>query len=383
MEQNKILFVANVAKEHLNKFHGASVQYFQSQGWRTDIACKVDAEVPFGDHIYNMRWGRSPLSWGTIKGIFDLRKLIRENKYDVVYSHTLVGGIVGRLACIGLREKGVASIYCSHGLHFFKGAPLMNWIIFYPIEKVLTMFTDMIISINHEDVMRLKRHFNKKMIVEEIPGIGVNFDRLRSDDIRMERLTYRKLLGLPNNAVAIIYVAEITNNKNQQMLVRALNELRSKGVNAYLLLVGPDHQRHHNIQKLIAHLDLKAYVQCLGWRSDIGPLLRASDICVASSVREGFGINLVEAMYCHLPVVAVDNRGHRTIINDGENGFLVPMNDYKMMAERIEQVWADKALYDRLANQDVTKYESEKVAKQIFGYISDFVSGKYSSKTRK
>lgn len=378
MEQNKILFVANVAKEHLNKFHGPSVRYFQSQGWRTDIACKVDAEVPFGDHVYNMGWGRSPLSWGTIKGIFELRKMIRETHYDVIYSHTLVGGIVGRLACIGFRKKGVASIYCSHGLHFFKGAPLMNWIIFYPIEKVLTMFTDMIISINHEDVMRLKRRFNKKMIVEEIPGIGVNFDRLKPENARLERLTYRKMLNLPDDALVLIYVAEITNNKNQKMLVRALKELREKGRNAYLLLVGPDHQRKQDVQHLASKLGVTDYLKCLGWRSDIGQLLRASDICVASSVREGFGINLVEAMYCHLPVVAVENRGHRAIINNGENGYLVPMNDYKLMAERIENVWEDKELYKRLANQDVTKYESDKVAKQIFDYISDYVNGKYS-----
>lgn len=110
-----------------------------------------------------------------------------------------------------------------------------------------------------------------------------------------------------------------------------------------------------------------------GWRSDIGQLMAASDMCVASSIREGFGINLVEAQYCHLPVVAVTNRGHRAIIKDGENGFLVPMNDSKAMANRVLQVMDDKNLYQRLANIDVEQYKCENIAKIIYEYLQEVI----------
>lgn len=118
---------------------------------------------------------------------------------------------------------------------------------------------------------------------------------------------------------------------------------------------------------------LKDYVKFLGWRSDIGQLMAASDMCVASSIREGFGINLVEAQYCHLPVVAVTNRGHRAIIKDGENGFLVPMNDSKAMANRVLQVMDDKNLYQRLANIDVEQYKCENIAKIIYEYLQEVI----------
>lgn len=70
-----------------------------------------------------------------LKGIKELKKLIAENNYDIIYCHTPVGGLVARLAAISARKRGTKLIYCAHGLHFFKGAPLLNWLVFYPIEK--------------------------------------------------------------------------------------------------------------------------------------------------------------------------------------------------------------------------------------------------------
>ena len=131
----------------------------------------------------------------------------------------------------------------------------------------------------------------------------------------------------------------------------------------YLLLPGPDHS-NGEFHKLAEELRLKDYVKFLGWRSDIGQLMAASDMCVASSIREGFGINLV---------VAVTNRGHRAIIKDGENGFLVPMNDSKAMANRVLQVMDDKNLYQRLANIDVEQYKCENIAKIIYEYLQEVI----------
>ena len=156
------------------------------------------------------------------------------------------------------------------------------------------------------------------------------------------------------------------------MLIYALKELHDKGCKMYLLLPGPEHSKGE-FHKLAEELGLKGYVKFLGWRSDIGQLMAASDMCVASSIREGFGINLVEAQYCHLPVVAVTNRGHRAIIKDGENGFLVPMNDSKAMADRVLEVMENKGLYDRLANVNVDEYKCENIAKIIYGYLQEVV----------
>lgn len=368
----KVLLVANVAKEHVNKFHIPTIKYLQSKGCQVDVACSVDAEVPAGDHIYNMSWKRSPFTPRTFKGISELKKLIAENDYDIIYCHTPVGGLVARIASRAARKKGTKVVYCAHGLHFFDGAPLINWLVFYPMEKWMAKMTDMFITINPEDYERVKRDFNRNMLVKMIHGIGVNFDRLNIDNLDGIRKKYRTEMCISQDAKVLIYVAEILKNKNQQMLIYALKELHDKGYKMYLLLPGPDHSKGE-FHKLAEEFGLKDYVKFLGWRSDIGQLMAASDMCVASSIREGFGINLVEAQYCHLPVVAVTNRGHRAIIKDGENGFLVPMNDSKAMANRVLEVMDDKELYDRLANVNVDEYKCENIAKTIYGYLQEVV----------
>lgn len=366
----KLLLVANVAKEHVNKFHIPTIKYLMSKGWLVDVACSVDAKVPVGDNIYHMSWKRSPFTPKTFIGIKELKRLIEKNDYDIIYCHTPVGGLVARIAAHSARKKGTKVVYCGHGLHFYKGAPLVNWLVFYPMEKWMATMTDMFITINPEDYERVKKDFNQKMKVRMIHGIGVNFARLNIGNREEVRKKYRMKLEIPNDGEVLIYVAEILKNKNQQMLIHTLKELHDKGRKMYLLLPGPDHS-NGEFNKLAEKLGLREYVKFLGWRSDIGQLMAASDICVASSIREGFGINLVEAQYCHLPVVAVTNRGHRAIIKDGKNGFLVPMNDSKTMAERVLQVMNNKELYHRLANVDVEQYECESIAKTIYKYLQE------------
>lgn len=368
----KILLVANVAKEHVNKFHIPTIKYLMSKGWQVDVACSMDAEIPAGDHKYGMSWKRNPFTPNTFKGIKELKKLIVDNNYDIIYCHTPVGGLVSRIAARRARKKGTKVVYCAHGLHFFDGAPLINWLIFYPMEKWMAKMTDMFITINPEDYARVKKNFNHKMSVKMIHGIGVNFERLNIENPKNVRKKYRAELGIPQDAEVAIYVAEILKNKNQQMLIRTIKELHDRGRMMYLLLPGPDHSKGE-FQKLSVELGMKDYVRFLGWRSDIGQLMAASDICLASSLREGFGINLVEAQYCHLPVVAVTNRGHRAIIKDGENGLLIPMNDYKKMADSILKVMDDKGLYNRLANVNVDEYKCENIAQTIYQYMQEII----------
>lgn len=102
--------------------------------------------------------------------------------------------------------------------------------------------------------------------------------------------------------------------------------------------------------------------------------MAASDICVASSIREGFGVNLVEAQYCGLPVVAASNRGHRAIIRDGENGFLVPLNDAEAMAERVEALMDSPELYERMSHIDVRSYSCDSVAAEIEQYLIEVLN---------
>ena len=367
----KILFVANVAKEHILKFHIPSIRAFKRHGWIVDVACAGDEEIPECDHQFRMPWKRSPFTLGTFKGIRALRKIIAVGQYDVIYCHTPVGGLVGRLASWHNRKKGSKVIYCTHGLHFYKGAPLINWIVIYPIERFLARLTDVIFTVNQDDYDLLSKRFRfrKKLVIKHITGVGVNFDRLQLKDREGIRRSYRDELGINKETAALIYVAELLPNKNQTMLIDVVKKLSSEGEKVCLILPGPEHSQ--TIRQYAEKTNLTDLVRILGWRNDIGELLTASDICTASSIREGFGIGLIEAMYCGLPVVATNNRGHREIIQDGVNGFLVDVNDVDAMADRVKQLIHDEALRKQMTGFDVEKYDCNRVAETLYSLIND------------
>lgn len=371
MEENrpkKLLFVANVVKEHVLKFHVPTIKRLKELGWTVDVAASGDEEVPYCDRQIHGEWKRSPFTPDTFKGIRQLRRVIDEGNYDIVYCHTPVGALVARLACRKARKRGTKVVYFAHGFHFFTGAPLINWMLFYPVEKILARYTDLLITLNDEDYARAKRVFPRLPVVQ-VPGVGVDFKRLEIESPEAARAQLREQWGVPQDAFVLIYVAELILNKNQGMLLDALKEIQKKRTDTYLVLVGPDHADGY-FQRLAQQMGVAEFVVFTGWRSDIGACLRAADICVASSKREGLALNIVEAMYCGLPVVATDNRGHVPIIRDGENGFLVHVGESGKMAQRVLELADDPQLRKTFASTDVSRFGAEAVTQQIVDILS-------------
>ena len=156
------------------------------------------------------------------------------------------------------------------------------------------------------------------------------------------------------------------------MLLEVLKKLRDAGHEVYLILAGPDHYEGH-LQQIAEEMNISESVRFLGWRNDVGELMRAADVCTASSIREGFGINLIEALYCGLPVIATDNRGHRMALKNGENGLLVSMDDTDAMSGYIEKLMQDERFRARYAGIDVQEYEADLVAGRIYDILMEEV----------
>ena len=81
-------------------------------------------------------------------------------------------------------------IYTAHGFHFFKGAPKINWLLFYPIEKLCSYWTDILITINREDYQRAKKSFHAKKI-EYVPGVGIDLKKFQTGLIDVEKKRIR------------------------------------------------------------------------------------------------------------------------------------------------------------------------------------------------
>ncbi|MBR5500048.1 MAG: glycosyltransferase family 4 protein [Clostridia bacterium] len=374
-DKKKILLVANVSKEHVLKFHVPTIKALVDEGWHVDVACSGTEEVPYCNTQFKMSWKRSPFNFALFKGIKELKKIVKDGQYDIIYCHTPVGALVARLAGRKARKKGTKIIYMAHGLHFFKGANPVYWLTFYPIEKWLSRFTDVMILVNQEDYDIVKEKFHHKSGTYLVCEIGTNIERFVVKNKAEIRQEYRKQLNIEDDATVLVYLAELIKNKNQTMLMRVLKSLIKEGHNVYLVLAGVDHTKG-TFMAYANEMGVANRIRFLGWRSDVQNIYVMSDICTAASIREGFGINIVEAMAAGLPVVASDNRGHRTIIRDGENGFLVPLKDEELFAKRIMEVASNKTLSTKLieeSQKDIEKYSIESCVQRLKEILASYI----------
>ena len=159
----KVLFVATIAN-HIIGFHSKFLKEFKEKGYIVHTAVGDDNIVKeYCDECFKISLARNPFKLKNIKGIKELRKIIKKEKYDMIHCHTPMGGVVARLAAMQGRKKwGMRVIYTAHGFHFYKGAPIVNWLIFYPIEWFLAKYTDNLITINNEDYEIAKKRFSKR-----------------------------------------------------------------------------------------------------------------------------------------------------------------------------------------------------------------------------
>lgn len=356
--ERKLLIVANVSKEHIRKFHIPFINYMRSRLWRVDVACRLDAPIPECDRTFDLPCHRNPFRGGIRKSALLLRDIIRDGNYDAVVCNTLTGGIVTRLARLMLRRDTPCIIYINHGLHYFKGAPLHRWILGFSTERMLVPLCDVFVAINDEDYEIARRTLHPRRI-EKLNGIGIDLTRFGSPCLTGERRReIRAEFGFTDEDTVITYTAEINRNKNQKLLIRAMQQLDDELPHARLLLIGPEHDGGR-LRRLAVVLGLSEKIKFAGWRDDILELLAASDIYAASSLSEGLPVNVLEAMAAGLPVVAAENRGHAQLIRDGINGFLVPKNDARQMARRIAELYRSpekRAALAEKAREDVEKY---------------------------
>ena len=233
-----------------------------------------------------------------------------------------------RLAARQARSRGTRVIYTAHGFHFFKGAPLLNWLIYYPVEKWCARYTDTLITINKEDYERAKKKF--KTDVRYVPGVGVDPKKFQKKMTKKRRDALRAEFGIGPDDFVMIYPAELSKRKNQGLLIRSMALLLRESRGIHLLLAGSD-SMNGAYQKLAAKLGVDKYVHFLGYRKDIPELMHISDLSVSSSLQEGLPVHIMEAMMAGLPVVATGCRGAEELIQDGIAGILVDFTDDAMV----------------------------------------------------
>lgn len=354
----KVLYVATV-DIHIKSFHIPYLKMLKENGYEVHVATNGEEKFEYCDVKHKICIERNPFSLKNIKAIEQLKKIIEKEKFDIIHCHTPMGSVVTRFASKHARKAyGTRVIYTAHGFHFYKGAPKINWLIFYPVEKYLSKYTDDLITINNEDYELAIKKFKAKR-THYVPGVGVDPKKFDFELSQEERHELRKSLGIKDDDIVLIYVAELIKRKNQCMAIESMKEL-VKGNSKYkLLLVGKD-SYNGKYQELVKKINLEKSVVFAGYRKDVPKLMKMSDICISTSVQEGLPVNLIEATMCSLPIVATNCRGNRDVVSETNNGIIVSLNDINQFVNEIIKV--------KLNNNVNTKvYELDEILKKIEG----------------
>lgn len=363
MDKKKVLFTATVVKTHIMEFHIPYLKMFQDMGWETAVASKndyenpVDCVIPHCDHYYPIPFARFPLKPDNIRAYRQLKKVIQEGNYDIIHCHTPVGAILTRLAARGARKKGTTVIYTAHGFHFFKGAPLLNWLIYFPAEWICSFLTDVLITINQEDYAFARKHMHAKRL-EYVKGVGVDLNRFGS--FGDQRDAVREELGLKPEDFVLLSVAELTPNKNHEMILRAM--ALNPQPNVKFISAGRG-ERLEAMKQLTSELGLQERVQFLGYRNDVGRLYAAADAFIFPSFREGLSVSLMEAMASGLPSIVGKIRGNTDLIDDGVEGIYTPLT-VEGIADSIRRLSENPALCQscaEAARRKVQQFGAESV----------------------
>ena len=361
----KVLFSATV-DSHILQFHLPFLKMFKENGYEVHVATNGNEEIPYCDVKHVVSFERNPFKINNLKAIFQLKKICNEEMFDIIHTHTPMGSVVTRLAAKNSRKKyGTRVIYTAHGFHFFKGAPKKNWLLFYPVEKHLSRYTDTLILINQEDYNLAKSKFKRCRDIQYVPGVGIDENKFDFEMSDIEKEKFRESLGLKKDDFVMLYPAEISKRKRQEWLIESISSLLKKHENMHLLLPGKD-SLNGKCQELTKKLNLESQIHFLGYRKDIPELLKISNISLSTANQEGLHVNIMEAMYVGLPIVASNCRGNRDLVKNEVNGYLIELED--------EVGFSDKVNYIYENIKECKKYGNESqiiVKKYLLQNISD------------
>ena len=361
----KVLFVASVTR-HINTFHIPYLKYFKDKGYEVHVASNGEENIKYCDKHFNIEFERAPFRKNNLKAYKKLKELIKNEEYTIIHCHTPVASVLTRLAARNARKKGTKVFYTAHGFHFYKGAPIKNWLLYYPIEKYLSKYTDTLITINEEDFELAKKKFKTKRIAHT-HGVGVDPNRFNFILSDVDKNVIREQFNVSELDFLMMYTAELNDNKNQQMLIDAMKILKDKYPTIKLMLVG-DGVLREKFEKEIKENFLQNNILLLGYRTDIPELLQVADLYVATSKREGLPINIIEAMISGLPLVVTNCRGQRELVEDGKNGYIVEIGDVNALVQKIINIYSDTRIRDQVvsnAKENVNDYLLDNVMKEM------------------
>lgn len=358
----KILYITTVSCT-MNFFKSIIGELIE-KGHTVDLACNSVDSISriyhqLGCKIYDVPFSRNPLKSDNLKAYKALKKIVENGNYDVVHCHTPVAAMCTRFSCRYVRKKGTRVFYTAHGFHFYKGAPLKNWLLYYPMEKLCSYFTDLLITINKEDFALAQKKMKAKKVAY-VPGVGIDTEYFINKTADCE--AKREELAVPKEAFLMLSVGELNENKNHKIVIEAMAKLDDK--NIYYAIAG-EGDLHNDILAYAKHLCVEDRIRLLGYRNDVVELYKTADCLVHPSLREGLPVSIMEAMACGLPIIASNIRGNNDLINR-ETGYVFNPLDSMDFCSSLTFLQNDITSNTLKRNDEILKYDKKTINRLLY-----------------
>lgn len=359
--EKKILYAAST-RSHLLHFHQPYLRALHEDGWTVHAAFGGPAEeVPWTDRTISLPLEKRITSPANFRATTLVRRLVRQEGYDAIIVHTTLAAFFIRLALLGMKKRPVV-INMVHGYLFDHRTNPLKRMLLLCAERLTAPVTDLLLTMNtwdHETAVR----YRLGRRVAYIPGVGVDFSRLDCDR-QSTRAQMRRQLNVRDDAFVLLYPAEFSSRKSQHVLLHALTLLPAN----FVLVLPGSGTLLEECKALAASLGVAQQVVFPGYVTDMAPWYAAADCAVSASRSEGLPFNVMEAMYCALPVVASDVKGHCDLISHGQNGLLYPYADEAACAQLLLHLAQHPELAQEMgaqAHTDVERFALEQVFPQV------------------
>ena len=353
---SKVLFTASTYS-HIVNFHRPYLAAFRQLGWTVEVACGgTPMEIPEAHRVVYIPFEKEMLSPRNITAWRQLRRLMKEEGYDLVSCHTSLASFFTRMAMRGLKNR--PKVACvAHGYLFGEENSAAKNLLLSTAEGLAAPVTDLLMTMNSWDTGYAMAHKLGKKIVE-VPGIGLDTDRLRPVS-GQERAALRAEWGIAEGDILLLYAAEFSGRKSQQVLIRAMTRLPEQ---VKLALPGQGVLREA-CMVLAEELGVAGRVLFPG-QVQMARWYGAADLAASASRSEGLPFNIMEAMYCGLPVVASRVKGHTDLLEESGAGLLYPYGDWAACAGCVQELLQDRELAKRMGErgrQAVQAYTLDRV----------------------
>ncbi len=285
--------------------------------------------------------------------LYKIYKILKNQKCEIVHTHSSKAGILGRLAARIAKTKFI--LHTVHGWSFNEYQPLLIKRLFILLEKIAARWTTKLICVSKKDIETALKYkiANREKIVLIRYGISKEAFQFQNLNIAEKRAE----LVIKNNGPIVAMVSCLKPQKSPQDYIKAAAIVKKDIPEANFLIIG-DGILRKKVLRLADNLGLNGSLLFKGWRRDIPEILSVIDVLVLSSLWEGLPVVLLEAMASGKPVIATNVGGTSEIIRDGIDGILVPPKDYKALSEKIRFILTETNLCKKMGESFKNRFDS-------------------------